>query len=97
MNYIAGGIIVGIILISLATMYWMNKKESTIKKKVKTVEELYPGVPFKKKDETLKAETSTIKKPVENIEIEINAGKVVRLNDHVKHPYKRKRNKNLKK
>ena len=78
-------------------MYLLNRKEITLKKKVKTVEELYPGVPFKKKDETTKVETSIIKKPVEKVDIEINAEKVVSLRDHVKHPYKRKRNKDFKK
>lgn len=93
MNFITAGIIIGLIVLTLSSIVWIKRKETTLKKKVKTVEDLYPGVPFKKKDETLKAETTLIKNAAEPIINHVNTEKVVRSNDHVKHPYKRKRKK----
>lgn len=87
MNYIAFGIIIAIVVLSLGSMMWMKKKESVLKKKVKTVEELYPGVPFK---QVVYGKTICSNA---NIKDETNKENVVRSNNHVKHPYKRKRKK----
>lgn len=104
MNYIALGItgsiiIAGIIILSLISLMWLNKKETVLKKKVKTVEQLYPGVPFKQKVEPVA--TSPLNKnlfrendaKVEEMRVDTNKENVVRSNNHVKHPYKRKRKK----
>lgn len=99
MNYIAFGIIGAILVFSLISLMWLKKKETVLKKKVKTVEQLYPGVPFRQKGEPIA--TSPLNKnlfrendaKVEEMKVDTNKGNVVRSNDHVKHPYKRKRKK----
>ena len=104
MNYIALGItgsiiIAGIIVLSLISLMWLKKKETVLKKKVKTVEELYPGVPFKQV--VYKPEKPIELKPGETIYLNVHmkddinkitlSGKEQR--NHVNHPYKRKRKK----